>query len=61
MMHAYCCLRSRLNYVLSIHHFRGTNQYGEAFKDLSKEDLKEMGFKMGPRNIITKIIEDLKK
>jgi hypothetical protein len=33
---------------------------GEAFKDLSKEDLKEMGFKMGPRNIIMKIIEDLK-
>jgi hypothetical protein len=33
---------------------------GEAFKDLSKEDLKDMGFKMGPCKIIMKIIEDLK-
>ena len=34
---------------------------GEAFKDLSKEDLKDMGFKMGPCKIILKIIEDLNK
>ena len=34
---------------------------GEAFKDLSKEELKEMGFKIGPRKIIIKIIEELKQ
>ena len=34
---------------------------GEAFKDLSKEDLKDMGFKMGPCKIILKIIGDLNK
>ena len=32
---------------------------GAAFKDLSREDLKEMGFKRGPRMNIMNIIEAL--
>ena len=34
---------------------------GAAFKDLSSEELEEMGFKRGPRKNIMNIIKDLKQ
>ena len=33
---------------------------GAAFRDLSNEELKDMGFKLGPRMNIMNIIKDLK-
>ena len=53
-------LQSRFNYDVFIH-IIAEQINGEAFKDLSREDLKDMGFKMGPCKIILKIIEDLNK
>ena len=57
-------MRSRLNHDLFIHlhvYILEEEINGEAFKDLSKQDLKDMGFKMGPCKNILKIIEDLNK
>ena len=56
------CILELANYIILSHKLTFCSEEeinGAAFKDLSDDDLKEMGFKLGPRKNIKDIIKSL--